>query len=197
LPSDNHDLVHIDHNTPGPWSAARTYAHEPLTWVLVTGALIGVGIVIAVAYTVLWLLATILTGIFEMVQWIGHSLAAFAEPSAHTLTDPIRRYIESHADHLPVSADAIWWAWVTITVALFILATIGSRGARIGWTVIGLTTVALAWMAATPPDQVVSAAIVAAAWAALSVIAFNGIALQPEPLVIEFRLDPTQAADTK
>ncbi|MGH3647628.1 MAG: hypothetical protein ACRDTM_10715 [Micromonosporaceae bacterium] len=184
----NHDLVHTDQNPPRPWSTTRAYVSEPVTWVLAAGAAIVLGIVIAVAYAVLWLLGAILAGIVGLVSWIGRTFGELAEPAARTIADPIRSYIEAQATHLPMSADTIWWTWVGVTLGLFILASVGASGARVGWAAMGIASTAMVWAGSAPDGRNLAAGIALATWSVLSVAAFNRFAVQsdePKVVVIE------------
>ncbi|MGH3648050.1 MAG: hypothetical protein ACRDTM_12850 [Micromonosporaceae bacterium] len=181
---NSHDLVHTDQNPPRPWSTTRAYVSEPVTWVLTAGAAIVLGIVLAVAFAVLWLLGAILAGIISVISWTGHTLGDLAEPAARTITDPIRSYIEAHAAQVPMGADTIWWIWVAVTLGTFILASVGASGARVGWAAMGIASTAMVWAGSAPDGRNLAAGIALATWSVLSIAAFNRFAVQSDELKV-------------
>ncbi|GIE87900.1 hypothetical protein [Actinoplanes regularis] len=90
-----------------------------------------------------------------------------------TITDPVHTYLTQHAASLPATGQQIWTAWLVTTGILFALAAVGSRGARIGWTLTGALTTAMAYAGTDPAGRPIAAGLTAIAWALLSVIAFN------------------------
>ena len=67
----------------------------------------------------------------------------------------------------------LWLTWLATTGLLFLLAAIGSRGARIGWTLTSVTTTAMVYTATAAPGRVAAAGLTATVWAVLSVIALS------------------------
>lgn len=104
-------------------------------------------------------------------------------PITSTVTDPVRAYLDQHAAGLPATAGQLWWTWLAVTTALFVAAWCGSRGARLGWTLIGAVTAAMVWAGAAPTSRDLAAGVAVAAWSLLSVPAFTGTG-QPRIVVV-------------
>lgn len=187
----SHDL---DHRAALPrasrWYAIWAYARDPATWVLVGSAATALALAAGLLYILWWLLSSLFTGLGSLGGAAVDAVTDFAEPVVRTITDPVHSYIHTHADQLPIAAGTLWWSWIAISGGMFALAALGSHGARIGWTAIGAVTTALVWAGAEPDTRMLTAAITAAVWAVLSLIAFNGIAVDPDTQVVVFRRDP-------
>ncbi len=100
---------------------------------------------------------------------------------------------------LPAAAtpETLWWGWLITVGGLFLLAVLGSRGARYGWAAIGAVTTAMVWAGSTPDTQVLAAGVTTAAWAVLSVLAFNQLTSDPKTRVVIFRPEPSQPSTTE
>ncbi|MGH8878481.1 MAG: hypothetical protein ACRD0P_14245, partial [Stackebrandtia sp.] len=188
MESPTHHLDTIDPNpiesadddseaTPKLWRGSHT-------WMLTCIGAGALTALILIGYGAWWLITTIANAV---TSWVTAATDA-GRPLAETIADPVRQLITDQADHFPVSANTLWWALVATTVSLFILAVLGSHGARIGWAAIGGITTALVWIAHAPDSRVLAAAITAGIWAVLAVFAFNRFTTpEPSPKVVIFR----------
>lgn len=149
-----------------------------------TAAILGA---IALALTLIglliwWVIAGIVGVVTGITTAISDSSADAAKTSAHdlaswsltrTITEPVRTFIDQHSAGLPVGAGTLWLTWLISTGVLFLLAALGSRGARIGWTLVGAATTAMVYTATSPAGRLVAAGLTLTIWAVLSVIALN------------------------
>jgi hypothetical protein len=74
--------------------------------------------------------------------WLGGPLrGGLGRLSGSALTrivaDPVHAYLSGHAGGLPVDAATLWWTWWACVLLLWVLAALGSFGAR--WLVLGAT----------------------------------------------------------
>lgn len=187
-----HELDHVDTTARTTrWHTIWEYARDPATWILVGSAATAFALGAGFVYLLWWLLSALFTGIGNLGGNAAEAVTDFAEPIIRTITDPVHRYIHNHAEHLPIAANALWWSWLVTTGGLFGLAALGSKGARVGWTALGAATVALVWAGTPTGGQLLAATLTTAVWAVLSLIAFNGIAVEPDTRYVIFRRDPT------
>ncbi|MGH8881364.1 MAG: hypothetical protein ACRD0P_29115, partial [Stackebrandtia sp.] len=171
----------------------REYAREPVTWITIGAGATALTVTVGIFMALWWLLKSLFNGLDNIGRATIDAATKFGEPVVRTITDPVHHYIHTHAEHLPIPAGTLWWSWVAVSGGLFALATFGSKGARIGWTALGAVTVALVWAGAVPDAQLLSAAVTAAVWAVLSLIAFNAVAVEPDTQIVVFRRDPAAA----
>ncbi len=196
------DLAELEHRTPANlhtsrWQTIWAYAREPFTWALIAGALVAIAVAAGVLYGLWWLLSALFTGIANLAEGIAAGASGSAEPIVRTITDPVHRYIHTHAYQLPATPETLWWGWLITVGGLFLLAVLGSRGARYGWAAIGAVTTAMVWAGSTPDTQVLAAGVTTAAWAVLSVLAFNQLTSDPKTRVVIFRPEPSQPSTTE
>lgn len=137
-----------------------------------------------VGLLVWWMISGIVGVITGITTAIAGSSADAAKTGAHdlaswsltrTITEPVRAFLDQHSGGLPVGAGTLWLTWLATTGALFLLAALGSRGARIGWTLTGATTTAMVYTATPPTGRLVAAGLALTIWAVLSVIALNRV----------------------
>jgi hypothetical protein len=148
--------------------------------------------VLALAVSLLWWLVSgivgIVTGVADAIRTSsGHSTTNAVNDLTtwsltRTITDPVHAYLTAHSAGLPATADLLWWTWLSTTGALFLLAALGSRGARIGWAITGLLTTAMVYTATPATGRPVAAGLTITAWAVLSVIAYNRLAPLDHPI---------------
>jgi len=148
----------------------------------------------SIAAAALWWIVTTLVGVLTA---IGSAIAGTGRTAAHTgahhvaawsltrtITDPVHAYLTTHATGLPLPAHLAWWTWLATTGGLFVAATLGSRGARIGWTLTGALTVAMVYTATPHPGHTVAAGLTVTAWSLLSIAALNRATTHPIDLAI-------------
>jgi hypothetical protein len=199
-----HDLKPLDTVTdatdkPSPWprrwQLIKEYATDPGTWVVTAVLAAGIGILVSVAYGVIWLIQQAIDVLSGGATAIGTGF----DSGNSVILDPIRSYLNANAGHIAADRGTLWWAWITVTIALFVLATTGARGARIGWTVIGGITTAMVWAGSTPDSRALAAGITLAVWSVLSIAAFNRCAAQqddPNVIVIQQPAPRTEEDET-
>jgi hypothetical protein len=164
------------------------------------------GTVVAVVGVLAWWLISALAGIASAVADTTHHAArtgtqhAAAWSLTRTITDPVRTCLDQHATGLPVSPHVLWLTWLASTGGLFIAATLGSRGARIGWTLTGAATTAMVYTATPHPGRALAAGLAVTAWSVLSIAAFNRATIgSADPIdltIIRRRPTPTASPGT-
>ncbi|MGC9670966.1 hypothetical protein ACNTMW_31015 [Planosporangium sp. 12N6] len=200
-PVDNPDTDDIE--TTGRRLPA--WATDPATWIA-TGAAMFTLTLAAAALWLLWLLVT------SLISSIGHGAHAGADavtragrwlthgPIAHTITDPVHHYLDTHTAGLPATASQLWAAWLTATAVLFVASWMGLRSARVGWVLIGAVTTGMVWAGAPHTGRDLAAAVAIGAWALLSLLALSGlgrrtpaVVVRPRPRLVD-DVDPRPAA---
>jgi hypothetical protein len=131
-----------------------------------------------------WLVAfivTVVVNIGDSGRDAAHTAAGHLSGWAitRTITNPVHDYLNAQAVGLPVPTQLAWWTWLATTGGLFLTAVLGSRGARIGWTLAGALTVAMVYTATPHPGHTVAAGLAVTAWSVLSIAAFNRWATRP------------------
>jgi len=115
---------------------------------------------------------TALVGSVLLIGWIT-GLAAAVEAGLYTVgSHPLgripvtgmRSYLDAHADGVGLAPALLWQVWVLLLITVFTIAALTRNpGARIAWTVLGATAVAMVY-AATPGSSAAAAAGITAAW---------------------------------
>ncbi|MGW2050793.1 hypothetical protein ACWCPF_37315 [Streptomyces sp. NPDC001858] len=100
-----------------------------------------------------------------------------------TIDQPVRSYLATRTQALPVDATTAYSVWQAVGVVAFLLGYLRNGGARLTWTVWGAVTVAMVWIGTPGPGREVAAGIAVLAWAALSVLALRGISLSPAAFI--------------
>lgn len=94
-------------------------------------------------------------------------------PVTGIVVTPIVGFITSHAAGLAADPALLTYVWGIGTAILYALACMRSRGARIGWIIVGACSTAMAYAGTPPPNQAIAAGATMLAWALLSVFAFT------------------------
>jgi hypothetical protein len=142
---------------------------------------------------VLWQL---ISGLVRLITAVAGGIRDTATGAAHTgahdvtatgltrtITEPVHAYLTDHAAGLPVTGNTLWLTWLATTAMLLLLSALGSRGARIGWTLAGAATTAMVYAATNTTARPVAAGLAITMWALLSVIAFNRITGSSAPIL--------------
>lgn len=146
------------------WSRLR----DADLWMAVGAITVAAIIAVGILY-LLWLVLT--TGAHLLT--VGGSWLATG-PLARAVTGPVHAYLHAHDAGLPASTGQLWWAWLATAAVLWAAAVFGhSRGARIGWSLLGAASVAMVWAGAAPHSRDLAAGIAVAAWSLLSIPAFT------------------------
>lgn len=144
------------------------------------------------------LLAGIADAIGAATRTAGHTGTVQVSGAGliRTITDPVHGYLTSHAIGLPVTGHTLWLGWLATTLGLFLLAALGSRGARIGWTLTGAITTAMVYTATPGDARPVAAGLTLTAWSVLSIVAFNRLAGSTTPPTLWLHLPARRLART-
>lgn len=140
---------------------------------LAVGVLVGAGLLVVAVFG--W----IGDGLTAAGEFLGHHAADGLDrllelPAVAMVTDPIGHWLAVHGHGLPVSTYGMAVAWAAGGLGLFLLATLRSRGARIGWPLYGTATAAMAWFGATTEvHRPIVAGAVGLAWCVASVLAYR------------------------
>ncbi|MFI9772433.1 hypothetical protein ACIHJG_37120 [Streptomyces sp. NPDC052415] len=100
-----------------------------------------------------------------------------------TIDDPVRHYIATHTQGLPITAATTYGIWKALGFAAFLLGFFHNGSARLTWTVWGATTVVMVWIGTPEPGRQVAAGVALLGWAALSVLALRGLRLRPSAFI--------------
>ena len=165
-------------DNPEPGDRRPTAGWNPPELALLAGMSVGM---LGVTAGAVWLLYQAVTGLSGLLADggraatnSGRDLAGWLTdgPITTTVTDPIRIYLDTHATGLPATAAQLWTTWLVTGGVLLLIAAAGSLGARIGWTVFGALTTAMAYAGTTGHGQALAAGLTAGLWALLSIPAF-------------------------
>ena len=92
-----------------------------------------------------------------------------------TIDQPVRAYLATHTQTLPITATTAYSTWQAVGVAAFLLGYLRNTPARLAWTAWGVATVAMVWSATPEPGRQVAAGITVFTWTTLSLLALRGI----------------------
>ena len=166
------------------WDEARNTrgGNWPPPWLVLAAAGIGVGVV-------LMLIVPVVRG---LLVGSGDALAALAgwthdQAYAQVVLVPVRRYLQTHAEGLPIAAETLWWTWCATGIVLLALCVLRVVAARIGWLLYGTATTAMVVSATPGGGRWVAAAVSALWWVALSIPALgrqghSRVVVLPAPL---------------
>ncbi|MBM0235104.1 hypothetical protein JNW91_26860 [Micromonospora sp. STR1_7] len=157
--SGEQHLAPIDHITTSEagegrrWSlatwwrdTATVFVHD--NWLLGVLALAALALLIVLLWAV-WVIVTKLVdvadaGLDAAGAWITDG------PITHSISDPMRAYLDTHTVGLPATARDLWIMWLVAAGALYLGALFGSTYARIGWAAIGALTGVAVYAAPRP-----------------------------------------------
>jgi hypothetical protein len=125
----------------------------------------------------------------ELVGWAvdGNPLQDLAAilPAREIATDALMHWLSIHTAGTGISTETAAWTWGITGLVVWVTASCHQLGAQLVlWPAYGAASVAMAWLGTTTATQrPVAAAIVAIAWAALSLFALNR---RPRPRLREY-----------
>jgi hypothetical protein len=93
--------------------------------------------------------------------------------AARVVLVPVRTYLATHAEGLPVTPEALFPVWLICGGVLIVISLAGVVAARVGWILFGVGTGAMVWQATPAPSTWVAVGITAAWWSALSLFVFR------------------------
>ncbi|MFE6713995.1 hypothetical protein [Streptomyces sp. NPDC057695] len=97
-----------------------------------------------------------------------------------TLTTPIRAFLDAQATHLPaLSGTTVYSLWQITGLAGLIGGFLRISGARILWTLWGLSSIWIVWSASPAGGRLLAAALAAALWTLASILALRGLTVRP------------------
>jgi hypothetical protein len=129
--------------------------------------------------------AVTLFGAWLLGQVMPHvpGWAATVDRTLATIDQPVRHYLATHTQALPITADTTYSIWQAVGFASFVVGVFHNGPARLTWTVWGATTVIMVWSGAPDPGRQVAAGLALLAWATLSGLALRGLRLRPAAFV--------------
>lgn len=136
------------------------------------GGLLPVAAVIGVL-ALLVLFVTAMTGALRSIDVPALWQKITDLTAVRMVTDPISGYLTQHALGLPIAPHTLGTVWAVTCGVLLLLAWSGSRGARIGWVLTGIASVAMAYAGVPALNAPIAAGATALAWMAGSVLAFT------------------------
>lgn len=122
-----------------------------------------------------WLLSHLLPHVPGLTEMVDQVCA--------TVDDPVRRYLSTHSQALPITAATTYSIWKAVGFGSLLLGFFHNRPARFIWTVWAATTVPMVWVATPGPGRPVATAVALLAWAVLSVLALRGLRLRPPAFI--------------
>ncbi|MGW2826368.1 hypothetical protein ACWC24_36095 [Streptomyces sp. NPDC001443] len=105
-----------------------------------------------------------------------------------TIDQPVRSYLATHTQTLPITATTAYGTWQAVGVVAFLLGYLRNIPARLTWTAWGAATVTMVWIATPEPGRQVAAGIAVLTWTALSLLALRGISFTRR-VVVDVHVD--------
>ncbi|MFF0182564.1 hypothetical protein ACFYPF_26095 [Micromonospora sp. NPDC005223] len=183
--SGEQDLAPIDHIHAAETGQGRRQAladwwrDNPTALFLRDNWLLG-----ALALAALAVLGVVLWGIWALVTTLIDGLDAGLDaagawiiggPITHSISDPVRAYLDGHTAGLPATGRDLWITWLIALSALYLGALLGSTYARIGWAAIGALSTAAVYLGAPAGTGPAAAGLTIAVWLTLSLPAYAGL----------------------
>ncbi|MFF0256896.1 hypothetical protein ACFYPW_30910 [Micromonospora zamorensis] len=131
---------------------------------------------LALLSVLLWAIWVIVTKLVDVADaGLGAAGAWITDgPITHSISDPIRAYLDTHTAGLPATARDLWIMWLVAAGALYLGALFGSTYARIGWAAIGALTGVAVYAGAPAGTGPAAAGLTAVVWLTLSLLAYAG-----------------------
>ncbi|MFK8851362.1 hypothetical protein ACEXOX_45255, partial [Streptomyces sp. Ac-502] len=97
-------------------------------------------------------------------HWIGNTVLGLAralpwplptDPTGllATIDQPVRHYLATHTQALPVTAATAYSTWQAVGAVSLLLGFLRFTGARLTWTAWGAATVAMVWAGTPGPGR--------------------------------------------
>ncbi|WP_433121964.1 hypothetical protein [Micromonospora sp. CA-246542] len=181
--SGEQHLAPIDHITTSEagegrrWSLA-TWWRDTATVFVRDNWLLGVFALAALATlsVLLWTIWVIVTKLVNVADAGVDAAGAWITdgPITHSISDPLRAYLDTHSGGLPATGRDLWVMWLVAAGALYLGALFGSTYARIGWAAIGALTGVAVYAGAPASTGPAAAGLTTLVWLTLSLLAYAG-----------------------
>ncbi|MFF1443359.1 hypothetical protein [Streptomyces sp. NPDC058295] len=143
-------------------------------------------------HTPWWLLLCLMPFVFIALVPISAVLERFFSPLTEhagsvwsTIDQPVTRFLITHTDGLPLTAQTAHALWLAGGIAIALLsAATGTFSARLTWILWGAATVWMTWAATPAIARPTAAGLTAIAWGITSVFALNGVGTRPRVTTI-------------
>jgi hypothetical protein len=180
--SDEQDLAPIDHihateAGTGRWRALATWWRDNRAalfvrdnWPLGAAALAALAVIGALLWAIWVIVAKLIHAVDAGVDAAGAWITG--GPITHSISDPMRAYLEGHTAGLPATGRDLWITWLVALGVLYLGALAGSTYARIGWAAIGALTAAAVYTGAPAGAGPAAAGLTVAVWLTLSLPAY-------------------------
>lgn len=191
-PTGEQDLAPIDHiratetndsrwrALAGWWRDNRATLFVRDNWLLGVLALAAAA-VLSVLLWGIWVIVTMLVdGASAGLGLAGDAATWIADgPITHSISDPMRAYLDTHTTGLPATGRDLWITWILTAGVLYAAAVTGSTYGRIGWAAIGALTATAVYLGAPAGTGPAAAGLTATVWLALSLPAYAGLSRLP------------------
>ncbi|MFE7948237.1 hypothetical protein [Streptomyces sp. NPDC057426] len=149
--------------------------HEIAVWIKTAGLLAGISLIVMMVDTA----GDIASAALKSLSAAPASNADDGTGLLGTVDHPIRVFLADQAAHLAVAPAALYAFWQLAGVLSLIGGFFGNAGARIAWTLWGLTSLAMIWSAAPTGGRAAATGLAALMWALASIFALRGLTLRP------------------
>lgn len=165
---------HPDARKPAA-GAVRQAAAAAAAWLREHGPLLmSAAVVLALAGLALWLLWLVLAATGTGLGRAGDGLTSAGRDLAHTVAAPLDAWLDVHVHGagLAASPGQLAGLWAVVAGVVWLQALLGSRFARIAWTLLGAATLAAVYTGSLPAAAPAATAAAAAIWLLISLPAY-------------------------
>ncbi|MEU0082029.1 hypothetical protein ABZY58_29365 [Micromonospora tulbaghiae] len=155
------------------WRDHRTALFLRDNWLLGVLALTALAMLGVVLWGIWVLVTTLIAGLDTGLDLTGAWVTG--GPITHSISDPVRVYLDGHTVGLPATGRDLWITWLVALGVLYLGALFGSTYARIGWAAIGALSAAAVYLGAPAGTGPAAAGLTVAVWLTLSLPAYAGL----------------------
>lgn len=149
--------------------------HEIAVWIKTAGLLAGLSLIVMMVDAAGDIASATLRGLSN----VPATAAGDGSGLWGTVDHPVRAFLADQAAHLAVAPAALYAFWQLAGLLGLIGGFFGNAGARIAWTLWGLTSLAMIWSAAPAGGRAAATGLAALMWALASAVALRGLTLRP------------------